>query len=214
VGKYKLVLFDMDGTLLKDRSIFVFGEKFGFIDELWKIFKNEEEFYKKSIKIARFFKDMKSNDILDIFRTISLNDHVETVLNELKNNDVKIGIATDSYQFLADDLKNRLGVDFAFANNLIIEKGVITGEVKVNNEALVEDIVQNRVYSINKCEILRYLCQTLDIDIKESIAVGDGIVDISMINSAGIGIAYNASEQVQKYADIVTNDMRVILDQL
>ena len=52
----------------------------------------------------------------------------------------------------------------------------------------------------------------LNITPAEVIAVGDGVVDIGMIKKAGLGIAYNASEQVQKNADIITNDLAVVLD--
>ena len=52
----------------------------------------------------------------------------------------------------------------------------------------------------------------LNINSDEILAIGDGVVDIGMIKKAGLGIAYKASEDVQKNADIITNDLAVILD--
>ena len=202
----------MDGTLLKKRSIFVFGEIFGFTDDLWRIFKKDIEFYEKSMEIAKFFENMDYREILKIFREIPLNDHVDEVIKYLKKKDIKTAIATDSYQFLADDLRKRLGIDFAFANNIVIKDDLITGELMINNKDLIEDCINNRIYSINKSEILKHLCNVLNIKIEESIAVGDGMVDICMLKEAGLGVAYNASKEVQQHADICINDMKTLID--
>jgi phosphoserine phosphatase len=113
--------------------------------------------------------------------------------------------------FLAEDLKKRLKIDFAFANKIIIDKGIITGEIQINNINLNSDFNGN-TYSICKEKILTDLCKDLGISIDDSIAVGDGIVDIGMIKNAGVGIAFNASDKVNKYADIITNDLRKILE--
>jgi len=68
-----------------------------------------------------------------------------------------------------------------------------------------------RIYSICKSQVLEQLCNNLGISIDESIAVGDGRVDIGMIKIAGLGIAFNALDEVKNHADIVTNDLGTIL---
>lgn len=213
--KYKLVIFDMDGTLLQGRTIFIFAEKKGFHDELLNlIYNSDKKFYEKSIEIAKLSKGLKYEELLEIFRKIPLQENVETVITELKKRDVKTAIVTDSYQFAADDLKDRLDIDYAFANNLIIENGIVTGEVILHNEDLTEDFNGDKIYSICKSCVLEQLCKELDITREEVIAVGDGKIDIGMIKKAGLGIAYNAPEEVQKYADIVTNDLKIILEHI
>ncbi len=213
MNKFKLVLFDMDGTLIKGRGIFVIAEKKGFIDDLWKYIKNDSmHYYEKSIEIAKLSKGFKKADFIEIFQTVPLQDHIQYVLKELKKRDIITGIVTDSYQILADDLKQRLGIDYSFANNLITNNDIITGELDIHNKDLTEDICNRKIYSICKSCVLEQLCKDLEITLDESIAIGDGIVDISMIKKAGLGIAFNASEEVNKYADIVTNDLRTILD--
>jgi len=213
MSKFKLVMFDMDGTLIKDRGIFVIAEKKGFKDKLIKkINNNTLDFYEKSIDIAKLSKGLIKNEIIDIFRSIKLSKNIEFVIKELKRYNIKTAIATDSYKFLADDLKERLGIDYTFANNLIINEGIITGELEIHNKELTKDIFSGNIYSICKSCALENLSKELGININETIAVGDGKVDIGMIKKAGLGIAYNALERVQKNADIVTNDLKIILE--
>ncbi|KYK34223.1 MAG: hypothetical protein AYK22_05645 [Thermoplasmatales archaeon SG8-52-3] len=212
MSNFKLVMFDMDGTLIKDRGIFVIAEKKGFKDELLKKIRNYNlEFYERSIDIARLSKGLNKTDLLEIFRSIILSENVEKVIKELKKHNIKTAVATDSYKFLADDLKDRLGLDYSFANNLIIKNDIITGELEIHNKNLTQDFFSGKIYSICKSCALEQLCKDLGINLKETIAVGDGKVDIGMIKKAGLGIAYNAPEEVQRNADIVTNDLRVIL---
>lgn len=210
--RYKLALFDMDGTLLKERGIFIIAEKLGFYDQLVKLFKyNGNNFYEKSIEIAKLTKGYTAREFLDIFREIPYQDYAEEVIKKLKKKDIITGIVTDSYQLLADDLKERLGVDYAFANNLIIKNGIISGELEIHNRELKKDFNSDRIYSICKSCVLENLCNNLGISVEEAIAVGDGIVDIGMIKKAGLGVAFKASPEVQKHADVITDDLRDIL---
>jgi len=211
--KFKLALFDMDGTLLKDKGIFVIAENKGFLDELIRLFKDDSrEFYKRSIDIAKLQKGFSKKEFLDIFRTVPIQDHAKEVINELKNKKIKTAIVTDSYKFLADDLRQRLGIDYAFANDLVTNGDTITGELVMQNKKLEGEFYTGKIYSICKSRVLDQLCEELRITEKEVIAVGDGRIDIGMIKKAGLGIAINAMEELQKNADIVTDDLRVILD--
>ena len=209
--KFKLVMFDMDGTLLDGRSIFVFSEEKGFKSRLMKSLHSNKEPYEKSIEIATFLEGFDSRELLEIFRKIPLQENTQKTAKKLKEKNIKTAIVTDSYQFVADDLKERLNFDYAFANNLIIEQSIVTGKLVLNNVAM-ERCSKGIVYSICKGQVLETLCNELDITSDEVIAIGDGVVDIGMIKKAGLGIAYKTAEKVQKYADIVTNDLSIILN--
>ena len=205
--RYKIILFDMDGTLLNGRTIYHFAKIKGFQDELEDILKSNKKFYEITIEIAKLLKGFNKNELLDIFRKIPLQQNVERLIKELKKRKIKTAIITDSYQFVADDLKKRLGIDYAFANNLLSEKGIFNGDIINQNSKLIKDSINNEIYSICKSCVLEELCKKLNISEKEVIAIGDGIVDISMLNKAGLGIAYKASEKVQKHADVSSNDL-------
>jgi len=209
---YKLVLFDMDGTLLKDRGIFVIAEKKGFLDDLIKYIRdNSMEYYDRSIKIANMLKGQSYNDFLKIFRQIPFNENVEFVINELKKKGITTAIATDSYQFLVDDVKKRLDIDYAFGNNLKVRNNIITGELEIHNKSLTKDFSGENIYSICKSSVLDQLCKDIGISVEEAVAVGDGIVDVGMIKRAGLGVAFNGSDLVKNSADVKISNMKDLL---
>lgn len=209
--EFKLVIFDMDGTLLDGRSIFIISEKMGFKNKLIKVLQSKIEAYKKSIEIAKFLEGYDSRDLLNIIREIPLQKKVKKIAKQLEEKSAKTAIATDSYQFIANDLMQRLRFNYAFANNLVIIQNIITGKLIINNTTK-KMCNSGKIYSICKSQILDQLCNRLNIKNEEVIAVGDGIVDIGMIKKSGLGIAYKAPKQVQNYADISTDDLSVILE--
>ena len=208
----RLVLFDMDGTLLNGRTIFHLAKKFGFFLELKNLMKTNYEPYKKSIYIAKLLQGISKQDILDCIENIPLHPHVETVLKTLQEQGIKTAIATDSYDIVAAYLKSLLHCDHAFANRLIFRDNIATGSIEIHNTKLVKDRYTQQIYSIAKGMILHDLTKKYNLSLTETMAVGDGVVDISMIRTAGIGVAFNASDQVNQSADIIINEFDAILD--
>lgn len=203
----------MDGTLLKGRTIFVFAEKKKFVNQLSTILGSTQEPYEKSILIAKLLKGVPYHELLDIFRQIPLQKHVDAVIPLIRDKQIKTAIVTDGYQCFANDLKKRLGINYAFANRLIIQNQVVTGDLLFSNKALKQSS-NGKIYSINKKAVLDFLCMILDISPNEVIAIGDGFVDIDMLKAAGLGIAYHAPPEVQNHADIATDDLRLIIKNL
>lgn len=209
--KIKLVMFDMDGTLLDGRTIQKFADTIGFKNELSLLLKSNKKFYEITIEIAKLLKNLEKTELLKIFRKIPIQKNAEKVIKKLKKMNIRTAIITDSYQFVADDLKKRLDIDYAYANDLISKNGRFTGEIVLNNKNLIRDKITDEIYSICKRCILEELCSKLKISEKEVIAIGDGIVDIGMIEKSGVGIAFKAPKRVQKYANVTTNNLIDIL---
>jgi phosphoserine phosphatase SerB len=211
-NQYKLVLFDLDETLIKGRTIHVIGKLRGFRDEVVRLENSDIVSYKKNKMIAQLLKNMNQNEMLEIFRGIPLQNHVEEVIRELKKRNVQTAIVTNTYQFLADDLKQRLGMDFAVGNTLVVDNtGVATGELIIQNTYLKKQFEGCKIHPICKKSIVDYFSKKLDIKPEEIIAVGDGKIDICMLERAGLGVAFRASIEVQQHADISTDDLRIIL---
>jgi len=208
----RLVLFDMDGTLFNGRTIFHLAEKFGFLSNLQNLMKTQYEPYKKSIQIAKLLQGLEKKDILGCIQKIPLHPHVETVLKTLQKQGIKTAIATDSYDIVAEYLKGQLHCDHAFANRLIFHDNIATGSIEIHNSKLIKDSYTQQIYSIAKGIILHDLTKKYNLTLSETMAVGDGVVDISMIRSAGVGVAFNASDQVNQSADKIINEFDTILD--
>ena len=88
MGKFKIVIFDMDGTLLNGRTILFFSEEKGFKDDLLRVINSELKPYKKTIEIAKFLKGLDGTELLDIFRKIPLQKDVKKVVKKLKKNNI------------------------------------------------------------------------------------------------------------------------------
>lgn len=201
----------MDNTLLKDLVVSVVATQKGFTKKLDALLESSIVSHEKNKEIALLMKGMSCGELLDIFRTIPIQDYAEDVIIALKKKGIRTGIATNSYLFLAEDLRRRLGVDDVYGNTLVVRNGVITGELLLHNTSLEKKFDGCRMHPICKRSIVNRICEAYKISPGEVIAVGDGRIDICMLETAGLGVAFNASFEVQQHADISTNDLRVIL---
>jgi phosphoserine phosphatase SerB len=208
---YKLAIFDMDGTLLQGRTIFHIAARKGFTDKLIGFMNSSLQPYEKTFKIASLLKGISRDEILSFFHEIPFRPNVEELVDSLKKQGYILALATDSYDLVVNDLKNRLKFDYAFANNLLFHDLICTGEVRLHNTNLLVDDITKKVYSISKLSILEKLCKKHQISLEDSIAIGDGMVDCGMLKKAGLGIAVFAPIEVKKCADMVTNDLMEIL---
>eukprot|EP01050_Picozoa_sp_SAG11_P015609 SAG11_NODE_2044_length_3886_cov_2.256668_3_plen_134_part_00 len=102
----------------------------------------------------------------------------------------KIAVVSGGFNQITNRVKNDLGIDFAFANTLEVVDGVLTGRT-------IGPIVDRE----RKRDLLESMAQTMNIDLEQVIAIGDGANDLSMIDAAGLGIAFCAKPNVQAQLD-------------
>lgn len=188
-GLKKMVIFDMDNTLLEDSFITNAADEFDFRHELINIVTESDNFYTRTKGIARLLKGRSINEILAVVDKIPIVKDAEYVISELKNRGYICGIISDSYDVVTNHLKNKLGMDFSMATELEFSKSIATGEVKVPS-AFLRTKQSRCSHDFCKSNILFQLAGKYSIDIKDIIAVGDAENDICLIRESGTGIAF------------------------
>jgi len=189
LGKEKMIVFDMDNTLLESSFIMTAAQEFNFRDELINIVTEFTNSYTRTKSIARLLKGRSFDEILGVVDKIKIIDDAAAVIKELKKKGYICGIISDSYDVVTNHLKNKLKMDFSIANELEFSKSTATGEVKVPS-AFMRNDRSKCSHDFCKSNVLFQLAEKYNIDIKNTIAIGDSENDICLIKESGIGIAF------------------------
>lgn len=210
----KIAIFDMDNTLLSKSFIHTCAEKFGFKKELLEIIISQSNPYIRTKQIAKLLKGKTVNDLIKVADEIPISNNIEKLLYHLRERGYKIGIISDSYDYITNYFVNKLRLDFSLANELEFSQSIVTGEVKIPSFFLTN---KNSIckHEICKTNALISICYNLNIDLSNTIAIGDAENDICMVNKSGIGISYCSSSQtLDLIADFIIKekDMGLIND--
>ena len=190
----RMVVMDMDSTLIRIEVIDELARAAGVGDKVSKITERAmqgEMDYDESLRqrvalLAGL--DVKALD--QIANDLPLTEGAETLIRVLKRLGYRTAVISGGFSRAADALKRRLGIDYAFSNNLEIEGGKLTGRV-------VGPIVNAQ----RKAELLELIAQHEGILLDQVIAVGDGANDALMLEKAGLGIAFRAKPKLRESAD-------------
>lgn len=208
----RLIIFDMDGTLIAERFVFQLARRFGFEAMLKDIIASHVPEYEKTRSIAALLKGISTKEIIDTFDRIPLSPGAETTVKALKKEGHTLAIISDSYTIATERLKKRLGFDYTIANKLVIREGKATGEVEMPLD-WPEDKQGCLRHAICKLNAMFHLSRETQIPMERTIAVGDNIADICMLEQASLGIAFNPkTPEVERSADVtVRGDLEGIL---
>jgi phosphoserine phosphatase len=189
----RLFAFDMDSTLIEGEVIDELAKLAGVADEVVKVtesaMRGEIEFqesFRRRVALLRGLKETRVRELLD---TIPLVEGAEQLIGTLKMLGYKTAILSGGFNFFAQHLQRRLGIDYVFANDLDIVDGVVSGEVRT-------PIVDGA----RKAELLRQIAGQENISLDQVVAVGDGANDLPMLGIAGMGIAFRAKPLVRQTA--------------
>ena len=189
----KLVVFDMDSTLIQAEVIVELAKLAGVGDQVNNItesaMRGEIDFKESFRQRVALLKGLQEEQLVKLTRELPLTEGADLVTKTLKGLGYKLGILSGGFRFVGEYLKDRLGFDYMYANELDIEDSVVTGKV-------VGDIVDGE----KKAILLRQLAQKENIALEQTIAVGDGANDLPMISIAGLGVAFNAKPIVRQKA--------------
>ncbi len=206
IGLEKMIIFDMDNTLLEGGFITTAADEFGFRDELIRIVTTYSNHYTRTKSIAGLLKNRAIDEILEVADKIKIVDDAAFVIRELKKQGYICGIISDSYDVVTNHLKNRLKMDFSIANELEFSKSIATGEVKVPS-AFIRTSDSKCGHDFCKSNVLFQLARNYRIDFKNIISVGDSEYDICLLKESGIGVAFCSDN---KYLNMVAD--RIITD--
>ena len=195
--QFKLVIFDLDGTLTQERSIWEYihkqlGKWYGFAEEYQNLFLagkiSYEEFCERD---AQVWKGVRVEELLEIVKVVPFHPGVNELINFLKQKGLKLSMVSSGLSLLTNWVHQRYGFDYSVSNNLLHENGVLTGKVKI------------QVYFDKKAEWVRKILNQFEVKPEEVIAVGDSRGDIDMFQMVGFSIAFNSScKDLDKIASV------------
>ena len=189
----RLICFDMDSTLIETEVIDELAERAGVGNEVRAItesaMRGEIDFKESFTRRVAMLKGLDESVMKDIAEKLPIAEGADRLMKVLKRTGYKIAILSGGFTYFGNYLKQRYGIDYVYANELEIIDGKLTGRY-------LGDIVDGR----RKAELLKLLTQVENIDIAQTIAVGDGANDLPMLTTAGLGIAYHAKPKVKANA--------------
>ncbi len=202
----KIAMFDMDNTILRTSFINTAAAEFGFKKELVDIVTNNNNPFVRTKLIARLLKGKNIGDLLALTDKIEITPYLQEVVKQLKEQGYITGIISDSYDCITNHLKNKYGFDFTISNELEFSKSVATGEVKIPSLFLLDDKSQCK-HDYCKLNALINICDKYDVDLKNTLVVGDGENDICCIRKAGIGVSFCSSNLlIDSVADYIIKE--------
>ena len=189
----RLICFDMDSTLIETEVIDELAIRAGVGDQVKAItesaMRGEIDFCESFKQRCALLKGLDVSVMQEIAENLPITEGVDRLMRVLKKVGFKIAILSGGFTYFGNYLKQKYNIDYVYANELEIEDGKLTGRY-------VGDIVDGR----RKAELLRLIAQVENVDIRQTVAVGDGANDLPMISIAGLGIAFHAKPKVKATA--------------
>ena len=189
----RLICFDMDSTLIQTEVIDELAIRAGVGDQVKAItesaMRGEIDFCESFRQRCALLKGLDVSVMQEIAENLPITEGVDRLMRILKKVGFKIAILSGGFTYFGNYLKQKYNIDYVYANELEVENGKLTGRH-------VGDIVDGK----RKAELLRLIAQVENVDIRQTVAVGDGANDLPMISIAGLGIAFHAKPKVKATA--------------
>jgi phosphoserine phosphatase len=190
----RLVLMDVDSTLLRDEAIELLAARAGCEREVGEVtaaaMRGELDFADSLHRRVALLAGLEAAVIDEVLSGARLAPGARTLIRTLQRLGYRCGVVSGGFTQITDWLTLELGLDFAEANTLEIADGKLTGRV-----------IGQLVDRPGKERALRRFADAAGVPLSQTVAVGDGANDLDMISAAGLGIAFNAKPAVRDAAD-------------
>ncbi|MFA9487361.1 MULTISPECIES: phosphoserine phosphatase SerB [unclassified Mannheimia] len=193
-----LLLMDMDSTAIKIECIDEIAKLAGTGEIVSAItasaMRGELDFEQSLRKRVGTLENAPESILQKVRENLPLMDGFEQMVSILKANGWKLAIASGGFDYFADYLKEKYGLDFAVSNQLEIIDSKLTGKV-----------LGKVVDAQHKADTLQQLANQFNILQNQWVAVGDGANDLPMLKTASLGVALHAKPKVQEQTNFVVN---------
>ena len=194
----RLVVMDVDSTLIQDEVIDLLAERAGVLDEVAEIteraMRGEIDFAESLKERVALLAGLPAEALEETARRIRLTPGARTLCRTLRRLGFRVCLVSGGFREVIAPLAEQLEVDGLRANALEIVEGRLTGRVT--------GVIVDRY---GKREALEEFAREFGIPVARTIAIGDGANDLDMLDAAGLGIAFNAKPVVQAAADTAVN---------
>ncbi len=191
----RLIIMDVDSTLIRHEVIDELAQLVGVEAEVGRItaeaMAGRLDFAAALARRVGLLAGLEASRLEEVAARLELTPGAETLLGVLKKLGYKTAIVSGGFTFFTDRLRERLKLDYAFANTLEIVDGRLTGR-------LVGPVVDAQA----KLRCLQEIAAQEGIELAQTLAVGDGANDLLMLEAAGLGVAFNAKPIVREAADL------------
>jgi phosphoserine phosphatase len=202
----RLVMLDMDSTLIEQEVINLLGREAGKSDEIdlitHRAMTGDLDFKTALVQRVKLLKGLDQEVLSKVRDQITLTKGAKKLIDELHERGHKVGVVSGGFLEVIEPILKSLNIDFYRANRLGVKNGTITGEL---DGPLID--------SLAKKIALQEFADLEKVALNQTVAIGDGANDLEMIKAAGLGIAFNAKPKVAASADtIISNqDLSTVL---
>ena len=194
----RLVVLDVDSTLIQDEVIDLLADEAGCIAEVAAITEramNGELDFEASLRArVALLAGLDAEAIGRVRDRIRYTPGARTFISTLQRLGYRTAIVSGGFTQITDHLQAELGIDHAHANVLEVVDGRLTGRV-------LGEVVDRA----GKARILRSIAEAEGVPLDQVVAIGDGANDLDMLASAGLGVAFNAKPSVREAAAAAVN---------
>jgi glucosyl-3-phosphoglycerate synthase len=190
----KMIVFEMDDTLLRGRFIETCADKFVFDEELAKLKSSDRDPVVVIKNVAKLFCGLSREQLLTVISRMTIIDEAAKVIKELQRQGHIVGIISDGYQFAVDYIKQLLGADFGIGNRLDFVDGKATGEIAIPAYFYYRDEGECE-HRYCKTNALIFIAKNYNIPLKNTVTIGSAISDLCMMKRSGVGVAFCTRDQ-------------------